>query len=73
MNLVAAAGFADDFSDLLAGPRHVKAERLGGHLQALQMLVSEAEMGELFKVIAYGRGIDFTLAGFSRGDRGYSL
>jgi hypothetical protein len=30
-------------------------------------------MGELFKVIAYGRGIDFALAGFARGDRGYSL
>ena len=30
-------------------------------------------MGELFKVIAYGRGVDIALAGFARGDRGYSL
>jgi SAM-dependent MidA family methyltransferase len=38
-----------------------------------QKLMSPAEMGELFKVIAYGRGIDIALAGFARGDRGYSL
>ena len=38
-----------------------------------QKLMSPAEMGELFKVIAYGRGIDIALTGFTRGDRGYSL
>ncbi len=37
--------------------------------QAVQRLVSEAEMGELFKVIALGRGIDLVSAGFVRGDR----
>jgi SAM-dependent MidA family methyltransferase len=32
-------------------------------------LLSEAEMGELFKVLAVGRGIEEPLMGFSRGDR----
>jgi len=35
----------------------------------VQRLVSEAEMGELFKVLAVGRGIDAPLLGFVRGDR----
>ncbi|MDH4113933.1 MAG: SAM-dependent methyltransferase [Burkholderiaceae bacterium] len=34
-----------------------------------QRLLSEAEMGELFKVLAVGRGIDRHLLGFARGDR----
>jgi len=33
-----------------------------------QQLLSPAEMGELFKVIALGRGIDHSLSGFSSGD-----
>ncbi|WP_310632920.1 SAM-dependent methyltransferase [Paraburkholderia sp.] len=40
---------------------------------AVQKLVSEAEMGELFKVIAFSRGIDSTLAAFARGDRSHTL
>ncbi|MEI2415844.1 SAM-dependent methyltransferase [Orrella sp. JC864] len=32
-------------------------------------LLSEAEMGELFKALAVGRGIDPPLLGFARGDR----
>lgn len=36
-------------------------------------LLSEAEMGELFKVLAVGRGIDAPLAGFARGDRTHTL
>jgi len=35
----------------------------------VQKLLSPAEMGELFKVIAFGRGIDAPLLGFSGGDR----
>jgi len=35
----------------------------------VQRLLSEAEMGELFKVLAVGRGVDVSLAGFARGDR----
>jgi SAM-dependent MidA family methyltransferase len=35
----------------------------------VQKLLSEAEMGELFKVLAVGRGLDEPLIGFTRGDR----
>jgi SAM-dependent MidA family methyltransferase len=35
----------------------------------VQRLLSEAEMGELFKVLAVGRGLDEPLVGFRRGDR----
>lgn len=38
-------------------------------LSAVQKLISEAEMGELFKVLAIGRRIDESLIGFSQGDR----
>lgn len=40
---------------------------------AVQKLLSEAEMGELFKVIGFGRGLDGTLAAFEHGDRSASL
>jgi SAM-dependent MidA family methyltransferase len=35
----------------------------------VQRLLSEAEMGELFKVLAVGRGLAEPLIGFARGDR----
>jgi SAM-dependent MidA family methyltransferase len=38
-----------------------------------QKLISPAEMGELFKVLALGKGIDEALLGFARGDRMHSL
>src|SRR5204863_426123 len=38
-----------------------------------QKLLSPAEMGELFKVLAVGRGVATPLVGFSRGDRRASL
>lgn len=40
---------------------------------AVQMLISPNEMGELFKVIALGRGIEEPLRGFIRGDRTHTL
>lgn len=40
------------------------AERAAAH-----RLISEAEMGELFKVLAVGRGVDLDLVGFASGDR----
>ncbi|WP_185182594.1 class I SAM-dependent methyltransferase [Mycoavidus sp. B2-EB] len=40
---------------------------------AMQKLLSEAEMGELFKVIGFGRGMDQGLSGFSHGDRALTL
>ena len=41
--------------------------------QAAQKLISPAEMGELFKVVALGKGMGETLIGFVRGDRGATL
>ena len=38
-----------------------------------QKLTSPAEMGELFKVLALGRGLDEPLLGFARGDRTHTL
>ncbi|HUQ24181.1 MAG TPA: SAM-dependent methyltransferase [Burkholderiales bacterium] len=38
-----------------------------------QKLLSPAEMGELFKVLAVGRNISGPLLGFSRGDRSHAL
>ncbi len=38
-----------------------------------QKLLSPAEMGELFKVLAVGRGVSGPLLGFSRGDRAAAL
>jgi SAM-dependent MidA family methyltransferase len=40
---------------------------------AVQRLVSPAEMGELFKVIGFGKGGIAPPAGFARGDRRHSL
>jgi len=40
---------------------------------AAQRLLSEAEMGELFKVLAVGRGIEAPLLGFAHGDRSHTL
>lgn len=42
-------------------------------LGAVQTLLSEAEMGELFKVAAFGRGVPPDAIGFSRGDRSGAL
>lgn len=56
--------------DLLSGTP-VAQQR--AHANRVQKLLSEAEMGELFKVMAWSRGLDFaadeTLLGFCRGDR----
>jgi SAM-dependent MidA family methyltransferase len=53
--------------DLL--PREPDARAAAG----VQRLLSEAEMGELFKVLAVGRGVDVALTGFARGDRRHKL
>jgi SAM-dependent MidA family methyltransferase len=36
-------------------------------------LLSPAEMGELFKVIAFGKGVSVPLHGFTQGDRSHTL
>ncbi len=41
--------------------------------RGLDKLISEAEMGELFKVLAIGRCLDQALVGFARGDRRHQL
>ena len=41
--------------------------------QAAQKLLSPAEMGELFKVIALGKGLGEPLLGFAQGDRSAML
>ena len=56
-------------ADLLA---RTSAEQAAAYLPlaaGVQKLVSPAEMGELFKVIALGRGVRLPLAGFSSGDK----
>lgn len=40
---------------------------------AANVLLSPAEMGELFKVLALGRNVDAPLTGFARGDRSHTL
>jgi SAM-dependent MidA family methyltransferase len=54
------APLAQDAARTVAGVRQ---------LGAVQTLLSEAEMGELFKVIAMGRGLPDEACGFVRGDR----
>lgn len=57
---------------LNAGLPDVLAERSPDprELSAIQKLLSEAEMGELFKVLAIGKDMDvFPLLGFATGDR----
>jgi SAM-dependent MidA family methyltransferase len=36
-------------------------------------LINEHEMGELFKVLALGKGLDLELIGFAQGDRSHTL
>jgi SAM-dependent MidA family methyltransferase len=42
-------------------------------LGAVQVLLAPGEMGELFKVLACGRGVDAPLIGLQRGDRTHAL
>lgn len=51
----------------------LKEDRSPASANAAHRLISEAEMGELFKVMAVGRGIDAPLLGFARGDRTHTL
>lgn len=51
----------------------LKQERSPAAANAAHRLISEAEMGELVKVMAVGSGIDAPLLGFARGDRTHTL
>lgn len=63
------AGLADILAAYAPASEQLRAQTNG----AVQKLISEAEMGELFKVIALGRGVNEPLTGFTRGDRSGSL
>jgi SAM-dependent MidA family methyltransferase len=74
MGYTSQAGFLINcgITDLLHGqsttdPAYIK------QAAALQKLMSPAEMGELFKVVALGRGLTQPLLGFVRGDRSHAL
>lgn len=55
--------------ELLAQYDPANARAYAQTIAPVQKLLSEAEMGELFKVLAVGRGIESPLLGFKRGDR----
>ena len=62
------AGLLDQLAALERGtPAYLRA------VVALQKLIQPHEMGELFKVIALGRGLSVALPGFSGNDRGHAL
>ncbi len=60
-------------TELLAAEDHADVARYAPLAASAQTLLSPAEMGELFKVLAVGRGIDQPLAGFAQGDRSHTL
>lgn len=49
------------------------AARYAPRAAEAQKLLSPAEMGELFKVLAVGRGVQRPLLGFAQGDRSHTL
>jgi len=56
-----------------AMPRGPETPEQARRLGAVQALLSEAEMGELFKAIAFGRGMPDDALGFTNGDRSGAL
>lgn len=71
-------GFTSQARFLLnAGLTDLLARQMPDHqgMSAIQKLLSEAEMGELFKVLAVGKNLDsdYPLLGFASGDRRHRL
>jgi SAM-dependent MidA family methyltransferase len=60
-------------TELLAEENPADSKRYLPAAAAAQKLLSPAEMGELFKVLAVGKGVEGPLPGFSRGDRSAAL
>jgi SAM-dependent MidA family methyltransferase len=60
-------------TDALAALDPSDAPRFLPAANAVHKLLSEAEMGELFKVVAFGRGFQGTLSAFEQGDRSHAL
>jgi len=65
------AGFLIDagVTDILAASDPRDVVRYAPLAAAAQTLLSPAEMGELFKVLAVGRGVSIPIRGFERADR----
>jgi SAM-dependent MidA family methyltransferase len=59
--------------DLLVARQETGGEQSLRAAGAVQMLLAPREMGEMFKVIALGKGIEAPLLGFVRGDRSHTL
>jgi SAM-dependent MidA family methyltransferase len=55
-------------TELLAGLPSADAAAYARAVAPVQKLLSPAEMGELFKVLALGRGLETPLTGFAHGD-----
>ena len=60
-------------TELLAGVDASDVRRYAPLAAAANRLLSPAEMGELFKVLVVGRGIDRPVMGFASGDRAHVL
>jgi SAM-dependent MidA family methyltransferase len=60
-------------TDVLAQANLDNALRYAPIAAEAQKLLSPAEMGELFKVLALGRGVKKPLLGFSQGERSHTL
>ena len=60
-------------TELLAQADPADAPRYAPMAASANRLLSPAEMGELFKVLAVARGVTRPLTGFSRGDRSHAL
>ena len=60
-------------TELLAEENPADAKRYLPAAAAAQKLLLPSEMGELFKVLAVGKGVKGSLMGFSRGDRSGTL
>ena len=75
MGYISQAGFLINcgIGDLLAERQQAGGEQAVRASGAVQVLLAPGEMGELFKVIALGRGLDMSLRGFLRGDRRHAL
>lgn len=69
----AAFLFNCGLTDILARAQAADPAGWPALASAAQKLLSPAEMGELFKVIAFGRGIDAPLRGFARNERSATL
>ena len=60
-------------TDVLGAEDAADAARYAPLASSANTLLSPAEMGELFKVLAVGRGVEGALMGFSSGERSHAL